>query len=102
MRDIAENLKNEILDIKNIASVQIAGFREREIWIEVNPNRLKAYQIPTVSVVKAIGANNLNLPAGTMELGNTEFMVRTMVNLRGQIQSVKLLSQFNRRVPRYV
>ena len=78
MRDIAENLKDEILDIKNIASVRIAGFREREIWIEVNPNRLKAYQIPIAAVVTAIGASNLNLPAGTMELGNTEFMVRTM------------------------
>ena len=30
MRDIAENLKDEILDIKNIASVRIAGLRERE------------------------------------------------------------------------
>ena len=78
MRDIAENLKDEILDIKNIASVRIAGFREREIWIEVDPDRLKAYQIPIASVVTAIGASNLNLPAGTMELGNTEFMVRTM------------------------
>ena len=78
MRDIAENLKDEILDIKNIASVQIAGLREREIWIEVNPDRLKAYQIPIASVIAALGASNLNLPAGTMELGNTEFMVRTM------------------------
>ena len=78
MRDIAENLKDEILDIKNIASVRIAGLREREIWIEVNPDRLKAYQIPIVSVITALGASNLNLPAGTMELGNTEFMVRTM------------------------
>ena len=78
MRDIAENLKDEILDIKNIASVRIAGLREREIWIEVNPDRLKAYQIPIGMVITAIGASNLNLPAGTMELGNTEFMVRTM------------------------
>ena len=78
MRDIAENLKDEILDIKNIAAVQIAGLREREIWIEVNPDRLKAYQIPIAMVIAAVGASNLNLPAGTMELGNTEFMVRTM------------------------
>ena len=78
MRDIAENLKDEILDIKNIASVRIAGLREREIWIEMEPDRLRAYQIPMASVVAALGASNLNLPAGTMELGNTEFMVRTM------------------------
>ncbi len=78
MRDIAENLKDEILDIKNIASVRIAGLREREIWIEVDPDRLKAYQLPIAGVITALGASNLNLPAGTMELGNTEFMVRTM------------------------
>ncbi|MDE0397642.1 MAG: efflux RND transporter permease subunit [Candidatus Poribacteria bacterium] len=78
MRDIAENLKDEILDIKNIAAVRIAGLREREIWVEVNPDRLKAYQLPIAAVITALGASNLNLPAGTMELGNTEFMVRTM------------------------
>ncbi|MDE0682239.1 MAG: efflux RND transporter permease subunit, partial [Candidatus Poribacteria bacterium] len=78
MRDIAENLKDEVLDIKNIASVRIAGLREREIWIEVDPDRLKAYQLPIAGVITALGASNLNLPAGTMELGNTEFMVRTM------------------------
>ena len=78
MRDIAENLKDEILDIKNIASVQIAGFREREIWVEVDPDRLRAYQLPIAAVITALGASNLNLPAGTMELGNAEFMVRTM------------------------
>ena len=78
MREIAENLKDEILDIKNIASVQIAGLREREIWIEVNRDRLKAYQLPIASVITTLRTSNLNLPAGTMELGNTEFMVRTM------------------------
>ena len=78
MRDVAENLKDEILDIKNIASVQIAGFREREIWVEVDPDRLRAYQLPISAVITALGASNLNLPAGTMELGNAEFMVRTM------------------------
>ncbi|MYB94145.1 efflux RND transporter permease subunit [Candidatus Poribacteria bacterium] len=78
MRNIAENLKDEILDIKNIAAVRIAGLREREIWVEVNPDRLKAYQLPIAAIITALGASNLNLPAGTMELGNTEFMVRTM------------------------
>lgn len=78
MRDIAEELKDEILEIKNIASVQIAGLREREIWIEVNPDRLKAYNLPVAAVNMALQVGNINLPAGTLEIGNTEFMVRTM------------------------
>ena len=78
MRDIAENLKDKILEIKNIASVQIAGLREREIWIEVNPDRLKAYNLPISAVTTALQVGNLNLPAGTMEIAKTEFMVRIM------------------------
>jgi len=78
MRDIAENLKDEILEIKNIASVQIAGLREREIWIEVDPDRLKAYNLPISAVTMALQVGNLNLPAGTMEIGTSEYMVRTM------------------------
>lgn len=78
MRDIAEELKDEILEIKNIASVQIAGLREREIWIEVNPDRLKAYNLPIAAINMALHVENINLPAGTLEIGNTEFMVRTM------------------------
>ena len=78
MRDIAENLKDEILEIKNIAAVQIAGLREREIWIEVNPDKLKAYNLPITAITTALQVGNLNIPAGTMEIGNTEFMVRTM------------------------
>lgn len=78
MREIAENLKDEILEVKNIASVQIAGLREREIWIEVNPDRLKAYNVPIAAINTALQVGNINLPAGTLEIGNTEFMVRTM------------------------
>lgn len=78
MREIAENLKDEVLEIKNIASVQIAGLREREIWIEVNPDRLKAYNLPIDAINRALQLGNVNLPAGTLDIGNTEFMVRTM------------------------
>ena len=82
MRTIAENLKDEVLDIKNIASVQIAGLREREIWIEVDADKLKAYRLPIGAVSLALSASNLNLPAGTIEIGTAartmEYMVRTM------------------------
>ncbi len=78
MRELAESLKDEILEIKHIASVQIAGLREREIWIEVNPDRLKAYNLPIAAINIALQTGNINLPAGTMEIGRTEFMVRTM------------------------
>ena len=89
MREIAENLKDEILAIRNIATVRIAGVREREIWVEVDPDRLKAYQLPITEVINALKSHNLNLPAGTLEIGTSEYLVRTM----GEYQNPKQIEE---------
>ena len=78
MKEIAENLKDEIREIKNIASVRLAGAREREIWVEVNPDQLKAYHLSIEEVINTLRAHNLNLPAGTLEIGAAEYLVRTI------------------------
>ena len=82
MKAIAENLRDEILDIEGVGSVRLAGVREREIWIEVDPNKLRAYQLPIAEVINALRNHNLNLPAGTMEVGASEYLVRTLSEFR--------------------
>ena len=83
MKEIAEDLKDEIIEVKNIAAVRLAGVREREIWVEVDPDQLKAYHIPIEAVINALRTHNLNLPAGTLEMGASEYLVRTMGEFRG-------------------
>ncbi len=78
MKQVAENLKDEILEIKNIATVRLVGLREREIWVEVDPDRLKAHNLPINEVINALKAHNLNVPAGKLEIGASEYLVRTM------------------------
>ena len=78
MKEIAEDLKDEILEIKNISAVRLAGVREREIWVEADPDQLKAYNLPIEAVINALRTHNLNLPAGTLEMGTSEYLVRTM------------------------
>ncbi|MFQ6040459.1 MAG: efflux RND transporter permease subunit, partial [Candidatus Poribacteria bacterium] len=54
MKEIAENLKDDILAIKNIASVRLSGARQREIWVEVKPDRLRAYHLSIENVINAL------------------------------------------------
>ena len=82
MKAIAENLRDEILDIDGVGSVRLAGVRDREIWIEVDPQRLQAYQLPITEVINSLRNHNLNLPAGTMEVGTSEYLVRTLGEFR--------------------
>ncbi|MDA1192223.1 MAG: efflux RND transporter permease subunit, partial [Candidatus Poribacteria bacterium] len=82
LKKIAEDLRDEILDIRNIASVRLAGVREREVWVELDPDRLAAYGLSSLDVMTALRADNLNLPAGTMGIGKSEFIVRTLGEYR--------------------
>ncbi len=78
LREVAEDLREEILDIDHVKSIDVVGTREREIWVELDADRLAAYDLPIASVVASLAARNLNVPAGTIDLGSSEYIVRTL------------------------
>jgi multidrug efflux pump len=78
LREIAEDLRDEILDVDDVKSVDVVGTREREIWLELDAERLSEYGIPISRVVASLAARNLNVPAGTLDLGRSEYIVRTL------------------------
>ena len=78
LREIAEDLRDRILDVQHVADVDVVGAREREIWVELDADRLEAYNLPIGRVVGSLAARNINVPGGTMELGHSEYIVRTL------------------------
>ena len=78
IREISDNLKEEILDIQYISKVQINGTREREIWIESNIDKLNEYGLSMNDIQRAINSRNMNVPGGTINFGKAEFIVRTV------------------------
>lgn len=77
LQEYAESLEDIALSLPEVARVQRKGWRDREIWVEVNPAKLKLYYISLEEVMQALRTRNLNLPAGTMRGSGTEFIVRT-------------------------
>ncbi|MGA1197279.1 MAG: efflux RND transporter permease subunit, partial [Candidatus Latescibacterota bacterium] len=69
LKEIAEDLADEIETIPGILEVRIAGGLEREVKVDVDPDRLTAYNLPIQDVVDAIRRENLSLPGGSVELG---------------------------------
>ena len=77
LQEYAESLENLVLNIPEVARVQRKGWRDREIWVEVDPKKLKNYYISLEEVIMALRSRNLNLPAGTMRGKENEYIVRT-------------------------
>ncbi|MFQ5642042.1 MAG: efflux RND transporter permease subunit, partial [bacterium] len=84
MKRLAEDLQDDILKIKNVAKCQIAGIRDREIWVEVDPHKLQSYDLAISQVMDAIRAKNLDLSAGDIQMGRWEYKIRTL----GEIDKV--------------
>jgi multidrug efflux pump len=78
LKRIADDIKDRFFEINSIAKVELEGIREREIWVEVDPERIYSYGFSLGKVVDALGATNLNMPAGTLDISRSEYVLRTM------------------------
>lgn len=78
LHKVAEDLGDEIEALPDIQKVDRNGFREKEFWVEVDPDKLKAHYIPLNLVIGMLSANNLNLPGGVLESDDGDFLVRTI------------------------
>lgn len=75
---IAEELEEDLEDINGIAKVQVSGLAEREIWVEVNPEKLNSYNVTFEEILFAIRARNLNIPGGNISIDRQEYFIRSL------------------------
>ncbi len=85
IKELAEELKRELLDVEDASEVELSGARDREIWVEVDPTRSEEFRIPLMAIDEALALRNLNLPAGKVTLGEDEYILRTV----GEFTSVE-------------
>ena len=90
MQELAEALQDEIETVEGVLEISIFGIRERQIWVEVEPDRLDQYSLTLGQVVGALAAKNMDVPAGELKIGRSEYLLRTVGEFKviDQIQNV--------------
>ena len=78
MKDISEDLSDLFKDVKGVSEVAVAGTREREIWVEVSPEKLYAQGLSLDQVAGQIIMRNRNLAGGDLQTGPEKLLVRTV------------------------
>ncbi|HWV38117.1 MAG TPA: efflux RND transporter permease subunit [Vulgatibacter sp.] len=82
---IAEDeVKPMLQQQRGVGSIELVGGREREIRVEVDPDRLRGYGLAVTDVAAALNAQNIDIPGGRTEEPGRE---RT-VKLTSQVRSV--------------
>lgn len=76
LKDIADDLKDEIEAIQGVLEVEMTGGREREIRVEVFPEKLAYYNIPITVLQQVVSSENQNTSGGALRLGDGRFQLR--------------------------
>jgi multidrug efflux pump subunit AcrB len=75
--DLAVNgLRPKLVTIPGVQIPYPYGGKQRQIMIDIDPEKLHAYGLSPSDISNAVNAQNLILPAGTAKIGAQEYQVR--------------------------
>jgi len=76
LKDIAEDLKDEIEKVDGVLDVKISGGLEREVKIDVDINKLNHYNVRFDDIISAVTDENKTIPGGSIDVNNSSFLIR--------------------------
>jgi multidrug efflux pump subunit AcrB len=84
LKQIAEDLQDQIETIPSVLEVNLSGGLEREVKVDVNLPKLKYYGLSFGDIIAAIQRENVTVPGGNIEVGIKKFLLR----VPGEFESV--------------
>lgn len=88
---IAEDIQDRLERENDVLEALVIGGVEREIRIEVDPQKLAAYRISMDGIKNAISGSNVNFPGGALVLDEKSYNLRTV----GQLKDVTELENIS-------
>ena len=76
LKEIADDLKDDIEAIQGVLEAEITGGIEREIRVEAFPEKLAYYNIPIFALQDIVSKENRNTSGGVIRLGDGRFQLR--------------------------
>lgn len=87
-------VENELIDplkrVEGVGTVQAFGGPIRQILVHVDEKKLEAYNISVSQIGQILQAENINLPSGTIKMGNMEYNLRVPAEFTG-VEDIKNL-----------
>ena len=74
--ELKEKLVNPLNRIDGIGSISLIGAPIREVSVNVDPRKMEAYNLTIEQIGNVLRAENLNMPAGTVDMGQMSYPLR--------------------------
>jgi CzcA family heavy metal efflux pump len=76
LQNLAEDIQDRLESIAGVLEARLTGGLEREIHVEFDLDRVGAYNVPFSSIVGSVTNSNVNMPGGSMDIGEGKYLVR--------------------------
>jgi CzcA family heavy metal efflux pump len=90
LKEVGEDLQEAIEKVPGVLEVDLTGGVEHEVLVEVDPERLRFYNLGLVDVQDAIFLQNTTIPGGKLSLGMYDYQV----NVPGEVEDVAEIEDF--------
>ncbi|MBV8372372.1 MAG: efflux RND transporter permease subunit, partial [Candidatus Eremiobacteraeota bacterium] len=95
LRDLGDLFTNFLGDqfssIDGVAAVTVGNDQQRAIMIEPNSDALAVNGISLQQIMQRVAQENINLPAGIVQVGNSEYLVRASALLQSADETGNLI-----------
>jgi multidrug efflux pump len=96
LKELAEDVKDDIEKVPGVLRVDLAGGVEREIQVLVDPTALQYHKVSLNDIIAKLQAENINLPGGTIDVGPMKYTVR----VPGEFENVQMIEDLVVKVPK--
>jgi len=76
LQEQADNLEDLFEDVPGVSKVSKVGYRNREVWVEVDPDKLGQLHLSLEEISQALANKNRSIPGGKLQ-GAKEYSIRT-------------------------
>ena len=76
LKQLAEDLQDDLTRVDGVLEVDLTGGTDREVKVQVLPERLAHYSLSLSDVTGALADENVNIPGGDVEAGPGNFLLR--------------------------
>ncbi len=76
LRDVAEDLQDEVEGVRGVLGVDLIGGLTREVQVDVDLAALQGYNLSFNKVIETIQGENTNIPGGSIDVDRLNYLVR--------------------------
>ncbi len=78
LKELAEELEDAIEGMPGVDAVSLAGVRERQVWVELDPQKLYKHNLTLEQVSQRLRRQSVSKASGFFDIGDSEFLIRSV------------------------